>query len=639
MIRWPLLSEYFALILIIIIMLFFYDKRQVHSFRRRLYWCCLWLSVASILLNITSVYTIENFHRFPLWVNMLLNSAYFIVSVLMCSVIAFYLFQRMLEYVYDKRCLRRAAVGLTAVTLAYLLLTLWNLDSGVLFYFDQAGNYCRGPLNKVGFAVPAVELVMLITCYVRNRRSVGRAMVRIMCTVPTVVVLLVAYQLAYPEQLLNGAISALADLIIFISFQSSRIERDGLTGVYNRKSFLEELTLRTAGRQEYQVILVALKQFSRVNQVYGHGGGDAVLFQIASFLRSAAGGGRVFRFSSVEFALLLPGREETQLEKVCRRFREDWMLGEDRVSVPACVAELTYRGQDWTPEQLIGYLEYSIRLAKEENRELVHFDGETARRHQRREYLIRTLQQAIRDGGFQVWYQPVYHRDTGSFHSAEALLRLSDDQGRSIPPGEFIPLAEETGMIDALSWIVLDGVCRFLGSGTVPELKSVSINLSMQQFLRKDLGQRIEEALERYGVAPERLKLEITERVLLDNTAYVRESMAELRRRKLNFYLDDFGTGYSNFSSVLDLPFEAIKLDRSLMVGLPDNPKARMMADTIIPFFHKLGETVVAEGIESRQQAELALRCGADRLQGFYYARPMPEAELVTWFRDQKERT
>ena len=115
--------------------------------------------------------------------------------------------------------------------------------------------------------------------------------------------------------------------------------------------------------------------------------------------------------------------------------------------------------------------------------------------------------------------------------------------------------------------------------------------------------------------------------------------MAELCRRSLNFYLDDFGTGYSNFSSVLDLPFEAIKLDRSLMVGLPDNPKARMMADTIIPYFHKLGETVVAEGIESRQQAELALRCGADRLQGFYYARPMPEAELVTWFRDQKERT
>ena len=639
MTKWPLLSEYFALMLIVVIILFFYDKRQVRSFRRQLYWCCLLLSAASILLNIASVYTIENFHRFPLALNILLNSAYFMVSVLMCSAIAFYLFQRMLEYVYDKRCLRQAAVGLAAVDLIYLLLILWNWESGVIFFFDQAGNYCRGPLNAVGFAAPLAEMVMLMICYFRHRKSVGRAMIRILWTVPTIVVLLVAYQLAYPEQLLNGAISALADLVIFISFQSSRIERDSLTGVYNRKSFLEELTLRTAGRQEYQVILVALKQFARVNQIYGHGGGDAVLFQMADFLRGVAGGGRVFRFSSVEFALLLPGRGEEQLEKVCGRFREDWLLGEDHVSVPACAAELTYRGQDWTPEQVISYLEYSIRLAKEEERELVRFDGETARRYQRREYLIATLQKAIRDGNFQVWYQPVYHRDTESFDSAEALLRLSDDRGRPISPAEFIPLAEETGMIDSLSWIVLEGVCRLLGSGAVPELKTVSINLSMQQFLRKDLGERIEAALERYGVAPERLKLEITERVLLDNSDYVRESMAELRRRNLNFYLDDFGTGYSNFSSVLDLPFEAIKLDRSLMVGLTDNPRARMMADTIIPFFHKLGETVVAEGIESRSQAELALRCGADRIQGFYYARPMPEAELAEWFRARREPT
>ena len=634
---WSLLSEYFALTLIVVIMMFFYDKRKLRSIRRQLYWVCLWLSVASILLNIASVSVIKNIHRFSVGLAMLLNSAYLMVSALLCAVITFYLFRQVLEYVYDKRCLRRAVVGLTVVTSVYLLLVLWNLGSGVLFYFDQAGNYCRGPLNLVGFAVPIVELVMLLMCYVRNRKSVSRAMVRIMWSVPVVVVLLVAYQLVYPDQLLNGAISALTDLIIFVSFQSSRIERDSLTGMYNRKSCLDELKLRTVGRQEYQIILVALTQFSRVNQVHGHSGGDAILVQIASFLRGLDDEGRVFRFNSVEFAVLLPRQEEAQLEAVCDRFREDWLLGEERVSVPACVAELTYRGQDWTPEQIIGYLEYAIRLGKEENRELVRFDGETAQRYQRREYLIRTLQRAIQEDGFQVWYQPVYHRDTGKFDSAEALLRLSDGQGGLISPGEFIPLAEETGMINALTWIVLEDVCRFLGSGAVPELKAVSVNLSMQQFLQKDLGQRIEETLERYGVAPERLKLEITERVLLDNTDYVRESMAELRCRKLNFYLDDFGTGYSNFSSVLDLPFETIKLDRSLMVGLTDNPRARMMADTIIPFFHELGEQVVAEGIESRQQAELALHCGADRIQGFYYAKPMPETDLVEWYLARRE--
>ena len=641
MTRWSLLSEYFALILIVVIMLFFYDSKQVHSARRRLFWSCLLLSVASILLNIASVHTIENIGRVSVEVNMALNSAYFLVSVLMSTAITYYIFQRLLEFVYDKRCLQRARLALWLVLVVYTGLILWNLYSGVIFYFDQAGNYCRGPLNAAGFLAPVLEVGLVLICYFRNRKSVSRAMVRIMWTVPPIVVLLVLYQVAYPEQLLNGTTSALANLIIFISFQSSRIERDPLTGINNRRSFMEELTLRMAGRQNYQVILVALKQFARVNQVYGHSSGDALLFQIAGALRKLSAGGRVFRYNSVEFLLLIPGSDEKEreerLERVLSCMRREWPLGEDRVSVPFCAAELTYDGQDCTPEQIISYLEYCIRLGKEDGRELVRFDGETAQRHRRREYLIQTMQVAVRDGRFQVWYQPVYHRDTGSFDSAEALIRLSDEQGQPISPAEFIPVAEENGLIDALSWIVLEGVCRLLGSGTVPELKTVSINLSMQQFLRKDLTERIEDMLRKYSVAPERLKLEITERVLADNSQLARQTMEKMSRRHLEFLLDDFGTGYSNFSSVLGLPFEAVKLDRSLMAGLTNDPRSRLMADTIIPFFHKLGQQVVAEGIESREQAELALRCGADRIQGFYYARPMPESELAEWYRSRKK--
>lgn len=157
-------------------------------------------------------------------------------------------------------------------------------------------------------------------------------MVRIMWTVPPIVVLLVLYQVAYPEQLLNGTISALANLIIFISFQSSRIERDGLTGINNRRSFMEELTLRMAGRQSYQVILVALKQFARVNQVYGHSSGDAILFQIAGALRQFSAGGQIFRYNSVEFLLLIPGSDEKEreerLEQVLSCMRREWPLGE-----------------------------------------------------------------------------------------------------------------------------------------------------------------------------------------------------------------------------------------------------------------------------------------------------------------------
>lgn len=634
MIRWSLLSEYFALMLIVVIMLFFLDRRQVRTFRRKHFWACLVLSAASIALNIASVFAIENVGRTSVGLAMALNSAYYLVSILMCVTIGCFLFERILEYVFDKICLRRARICLLALLAVNVVLVLANFGTGVLFRVDANGQYLRGPLNAIGFATPFLEVVLLVVCYVRHRRCAGRAIVRIMWTVPAIVVLLVAYQVAYPDQLLNGAICALANLIIFISFQNSRIERDSLTEVFNRKSFLEELTLRMAGGQRFRITVIALRQFSRINQAHGHTGGDAVLVQIAGYLRSVAGADRVFRIGNMAFALLLPSDGDSPAERIRSRLQEGWELGSKPVTVSSCMAELVYDGQDWTPEQVVSYLEYATRLAKEENRELVRFDGDIASRHQRREYLIQTLQAAIAGNRFEVWYQPVYDCASGRFRSAEALLRLRDEQGSFIPPDEFIPLAEETGRIDALCWIVLEDVCRMLGSGEVPGLEVVSINLSMQQFLHRDLGDRIEDALRRHGVAPERLKLEITERVLLDDADCVQRTMEALRSRKLGFYLDDFGTGYSNFSTALDLPFEAIKLDRSLTAGLCDDPKAQLMAETLIPFFHKLGAQVVAEGIENRCQAAMAVHYNADRLQGFCFARPMPGSELAGWYRE-----
>ena len=203
-----------------------------------------------------------------------------------------------------------------------------------------------------------------------------------------------------------------------------------------------------------------------------------------------------------------------------------------------------------------------------------------------------------------------------------------------MPPGEFIPLAEQTGMIDELSWMVLEEVCQLLGSGEVPRLEHVTVNLSMTQ-LWPDLPQRMEQVLKRHGARPEQLKLEITERQLLEDTAYAREMMERMARQELRFYLDDFGTGYSNLSCALDLPFQGIKLDRSLMSGVTDDPKRTIIAETLIPLFHRLGLEVVAEGIEVEEQARRVLDCGADCLQGFYYARPMPRDQLTALFQKQ----
>ncbi|MDB7818038.1 putative bifunctional diguanylate cyclase/phosphodiesterase [Intestinimonas butyriciproducens] len=639
MVKWSLAAELLAAMMIVVLMVYYREKKLAVTRKGKVYRSCLGLSLATVLLNAVCVYTIEHTEQVPRAVNLILNSAYFLAAVLTCSVIVLYLCYLILEHVYDKRHLRRALLCISGGTLGYLLLVLWNLSSGVLFSFDPGGNYRRGPLNRIGYALMAAELLLLAVCYVQNRASVNRPMVKLMHTLPPLAIFLAAFQLAYPQVLLNGMMMAMADLILFISFQSSRIETDGLTGIGNRNSFFAELSLRVAGRQQFQIVLLSLQQFVTINQRFGHQRGDAFLYEVARYLDGLCRQARAFRFGNVEFAVVFPWRGETEatdnLQKLRERFQRNWRLGEVETRLTARFAELICTGQSWSPTQIIEGLEYGLRLAKAGPEDTVRFNERTAALLEKERMLVNIMRRSVLERRFQVWYQPIYDCQSGAFTSAEALLRLQDYEGNMISPAEFIPLAEETGLIGELSWIVLEGTCRLLGSGRAPDLRSVSINLSMQQFAEQELISRIVDSLDRNGVPHDRLKVEITERVLLQDMDRMRTAMAEMASRDIHFYLDDFGTGYSNLSCVLDLPFECVKLDQSLVAEFPDDQRADLLVRTLVSLFHNMGLQVVAEGVEAAPQAEALARYGADRIQGYYYARPMPESELIPFLKEK----
>ena len=362
--------------------------------------------------------------------------------------------------------------------------------------------------------------------------------------------------------------------------------------------------------------------------------------QVARFMSHLHPEGRAYRSGNVEFAVLLPFKDpqeqETLLSRVLDRFEQGWHLGDVRCDLRFHAAAITSVGEDWHAEQVMTYLDFALAQAKENDIPLLRFDRALAARYQRKEALLQLLRESIAEHRFQVWYQPVYCPGTGDFTAAEALLRLKDRQGNPVSPEEFIPLAEEYDLIHAISWIVIEQVCALLGSGAAPGLQQVSVNLSMRQFLQPDLLEHTLQLLAQYGVAPEQLKFEITERVLLDDPDYTKAAMERMKQHRIGFYLDDFGTGYANFASVLDLPFEVVKLDRTLLSEHPDKPKARMLPGVLIPFFHSLGQQVVAEGVETKEQADWMRSCGADRIQGYYYAMPMPQDSLVRLFREQE---
>lgn len=634
MVRWSFSAESLSLITIVILFLFDRDKNRPPALRYRFYRLCLAGSACTIFLNALCIYPIFPSDTKCHWLNLLLNSLYFFAVILMCSLMAAYLFFLLLEHVYDKHCLHYALSGIIALTVGYTGLLLWNLNSGVLFFFDSSGSYHRGPLNTIGYGVMLVELFMLILCYLRNRSSISRPMRKVVHTLPPILFLVTLFQLFYPDLQLNGTLLALTNLVLFISFQTLRVDLDGLTGIGNRNSFYTELSLRVAGQQPVQIILVALRQFAQINHKYGHPTGDALLYQIAHYLDGFESSTHAFRFGNVEFALICPYQDPEQAQRrlttLAKRLQTPWHLDKINCPIRASLVDVSYTGDHRTPAQLIEFLEYAVGLARKEEQTIVRFDPVIQARFQRRQYLVEFMHIAIQQRSFRVWYQPIFSCTEHTFCAAEALLRLTDRDGVPISPAEFIPIAEETGMIDPLSWIVLDHVCCLLGSGQVPHLQYISMNLSMQQFLAPSLAGRIQTCLNRYGVPPNRLKIEITERVLLEDISRARQIMFELQALGIGFCMDDFGTGYSNFSCLLELPFEYIKLDRSLIQRLAEDPSADLIVRTIIDLFHCMEKKVVAEGVETAPQTERLCAYGADSIQGFYYARPMPETSLVS---------
>lgn len=637
---WSLMTELIALLLILVLALNFYrDKRGVaHTVRR--YGACLILSAFSICWNMLCVLLIRYSSFIPVGLNMAANTVYYLAVVSMCSVIAMYLFEKLLAHVYDQFCIRRARAFLIVLTAAFFLLAGINLWTGVLFYFDQNGNYQRGFLNWSGYGILLLELIVLLVCYFRHRSSVSRVMRHVLTTFPPVLLVLVAIQLTNQQLLLNGMIVAFVDLILYLNFQSQRMEVDGATGLGNRDSFFQELSLRIAGSQQFQVIAFSIQEFRKMNQRYGYTHGNEFLYAVAVWMEQEFPQSDAFRYIGTTFAVILPyhtpGGARENVGRMQKRFEQPWVLGTDKEYLRASFCDFIYKDPSWKEDHILLALDYMLTQIKRTRLAWLHFDEEVEQEMFRRRKIAELLQDAVQEKRFQVWYQPVYCYRRRQFCSAEALIRLRDEEENWISPQEFIPIAEEMGLTDEIFWYVMEETCALLHRNPQFCFETVSINLAIPQFEIPDLPERIEELAGRYGIPPAKLRFEITERMIAQRPEQIREKMLQMTEKGFGFYLDDFGTGYSNFASVVQFPLEYIKLDKSLIHLMQQKDQYLMMLRGLIELFHEMRIGVIAEGMETQEQAESLAALGLERMQGFYYARPMPEEELGILLRTAK---
>lgn len=637
---WILSTEFFSLIIVFILILNLREKKSVTTPGKKMYQNCLCLSAVNIILNIICVFTIEYYKTVPIWINMALNSLYFFLIVCMSTYVAYYMAYLILEHVYDKYLMKKAVKFLTIITVIYSLLIIININAGFIFYFDSYG-YHRGSLLNIGYGVMALEIAMLVYFCVKNKMSITKNMVHVMKMMPPIVILLTIFQLIYDEVLMNGCIIVVADILLLFSFQSGDLEIDSLTSIGNRSSFYNDINLRISGRQSFQLIIISIKKFSAINQKFGHKIGDMFLYEIAKKLEKIVPEAKAFRYGNVDFAVVVPfdknADADNVLDTILSRFEKPWNVGSSKYVFEAKFAEVIYHNENIDITQFMEYAEYSLGLTNECYGNVVRFDKNICDKYIREKAVLNFIREGIDKNRFFVYYQPIYDCKNNSFSSAEALLRLKDDKGNIISPCEFIPLAEENGYLDQISWIVIDKVCSFLSDIKSHYLGTVSVNLTMQQFLSNDFVDRMTSCLKKYNVDPKRLKIEITESAIVQDLSMLSSIMKKLSLIGVKFYLDDFGTGYSNLSTVLDLDFEYIKIDHSLLNGFPENIKTVNLLKTMIDVFQNMGSDVVVEGIETKKQAEEIINIGADWIQGFYYSNPLPENEFVEFIEKNNE--
>jgi diguanylate cyclase (GGDEF)-like protein len=415
---------------------------------------------------------------------------------------------------------------------------------------------------------------------------------------------------------------------------------DSLTSLPNRSLFTDRLAADFANRTTDRVLavmLVDLDDFKAVNDSFGHEAGDALLVAVGQRLRGAIrDGDTAARLGGDEFVISLPTcADPTVPIRVARRiletFSEPFEIAGHSLTARASIGVAVAAGDDRTADDLVRNADVAMYLAKSRGKGRVELFEPSMHAAAMTQLQLRTdLDLAIASGDLRLHYQPVVDLRTGRTIGFEALVRWLRD-GRLIPPAEFIPVAEASGLIGPLTDWVVDEACRTTaGWGRPGDRPWVSVNLSSSQLVRQDIVGRLGRTLKATGMSPDRLVVEITESSLLEIDV-ARPAIERLNEIGVRLAIDDFGTGYSALSYLARLPIDIIKIDRSFVVALQQAGPEEAIAAAIIALAKRLGLTTIGEGIETPAQVDQLAALGCDLGQGFFLGRPVAAGDLRPW--------
>lgn len=621
-------------ILILISIVFFRTKYYLTK-ASKYYRISLLLSFLTAIISTARLETVR-LSTTPEWLVVGITTVEFFIVFILTSIMTFYLASKITEHILEENTLRPAKIVLVANASVFSLAVIINIRYRYIFDVVD-GSFVNGPLAFLPYLIIIPQFILVALYCLQYRKTLNQKILFALIESVFIIGFCLGAKFIYDVSVLAFTLS-LIQLVFLLDFQRQKMGVNSVTKLNDGRSFFSELEKRIKKDSDFKVYLIWIENFRIIKQNYGQKIGDEALYRFASSLDRLFLNSSAFHMYGTNFTLIVDNKSSdiNYTDKLLEFLDAGLTIDKKELKLDYIVAEHTWMQDEPNTDAFYEKLEYAASIAKENHNRFITYTLDLEIARLRKKYLINRMQKVSSEEGFEIWFQPIFSNSQNGFFSAEVLLRLKEKNGSFISPAEFIPIAEKTGQINAITWFVIEETCRALSEIAEFDGIRASINLPMLHLVDPSFEDRLNKIVDKYKISHDRISFEFTERVILDDLDVAEKNMCRLTKSGYSFYLDDFGVGYSNFNCVLRLPLKTVKLDMTLTATAETLEKNHNLVCILTDLFHDMGLTVTAEGAETYEQIELLREYGVDNIQGYYYAKPMPVKKAAEFFKNNK---
>lgn len=614
-----------SIMLAVIMLVHFLNRKKIMTPQTNIFLWILWINLFSCILDILMV-EIERVKP-PVAVGYIGNMLYLISFNTIPAVYLLYLY-----ITIGKRnsfTLPEKILVSVPLTVSYLLILTTPVTKWI-FRYDEVSRYTHGKGFVLLYIIAMFYILMAFYLSIRYRHAMTYGQRSSVYFYNLSCIFAILAQISYPDILLLQFVVSISLLLAYLSLEIPKDDEDYTLGIYSRSGFMKRIRTEIAANREFRILGINLVGYQSVREMLGVELSQKLVKQTVETLLPKIRPMYMFVVSPGQFVLftdIMSLDLNDIIQRIREEFREPVKIAGNEIQLETYLYRLDYPENIQTMEDILDIIDYSLEMAYDnENQDIAHASEEILTKRRNENHIDQILQTAIKENRLEVYYQPIYSVKDHTYHSAEALLRLRDENGTFINPEEFITLAERNGKIIEIGEFVFRSVCSMLADQRLWEkgIDYIEINLSVVQCMQGNLYQRLQEIMKEYGISPQFINLEMTETATVISKDMLWQNMEQLIQQGVTFSLDDYGTGYSNIANVIRYPFYIIKLDKSVIWYAMENERAMRALRHTIAMLKDLDMYIVAEGVETEEQAKQLEDMGCDYFQGFYYSRPVP---------------